>query len=247
MIKAFIRSFQVAMAVLTRLPVPSVDDFSAEEKGRGLIWFPVIGALMGLILAAIAWQLDGVEPVLASIILLTVWMFISELHHLDSLARSISSWFFGELCSSLREQGEYSAASSAPHLGVMGVMALIMLTKFAALSVLIEYKVWPYILMAPLTARLLVIALIGFTPIASGENRAHEFRIEFPYVALFIWLLIAVPLALVAGVSMFAVFVTLLLIRYRMKHICGGLTWEAVGATIVLLETVGLFVAALMA
>lgn len=233
------------MAVLTRLPVPSIDGFSAEEKGRGLIWFPVVGALMGLILAAIAWQLDGVEPVLASIMLLTVWMFVSELHHLDSLARSVSAWFFGEACPSGQDNQEIAA--SAPHLGVMGVMALVMLTKFAALSVLIEYKVWPYILLAPLTARLLVIALIGFTPIAQGENRAHEFRIEFPYVALFIWLLIAVPMALVAGVSMFAVFVTLLLIRFRMKSVCGGLTWESIGATIVLLETVGLFVAALMA
>ncbi|MBU0654413.1 MAG: adenosylcobinamide-GDP ribazoletransferase [Gammaproteobacteria bacterium] len=245
MVKAFFRSFLVAMAVLTRLPVPSIDSFSAEEKGRGLIWFPVIGALMGLILAAIAWQLQGVEPVLASVILLTVWMFVSELHHLDALARSISAWFFGEVCAPAEETD--NVTPSAPHLGVMGVMALVMMVKFAALSVLIEYKVWPYIMLAPLTARLLVIALIGFTPIAQGEDRAHEFRIEFPYIALFIWLLMAVPMALVAGVSMFAVFVTLVLIRYRMKSTCGGLRWESIGAAIVLLEAVGLFAAALMA
>lgn len=246
MVTAFVRSFQVAIAVLTRLPVPPVDSFSAEEKGRGLIWFPVIGALMGLILAAIAWELEHVEPVLASITVLTVWMFISELHHLDALARSISAWFFGEICSSDDEE-ESATVSSAPHLGVMGVMALVMMIKFAALSVLIEYKVWPYILLAPLTARLLVIALIGFTPVAQGESRTHEFRIEFPYIALFIWLLMAVPMALVAGVSLFAVFVTLVLIRFRMLSICGGLRWEAIGATIVLLEAVGLFSAALMA
>jgi adenosylcobinamide-GDP ribazoletransferase len=129
----------------------------------------------------------------------------------------------------------------------MGVMALIMMIKFAALSVLIEYKLWSYILMAPIAARLLVVALIGFTPVAPSETLAHEFRIEFPYVALFLWLLMALPVALVAGIPLFALFVMLLLIRLRLQQSCGGMTWDAIGATIVLLEAVGLFVAALTA
>lgn len=244
--KAFLRSFLVALSVLTLLPVPAVSRFSAEEKGRGLIWFPIIGALMGIILATAAWRLETVEPVLASVILLTVWMFISELHHLDALARSINAWLFGGSCLAEGEsQGE--ARVPSPHLGVMGVMALIMMIKFSALSVLIEYKVWPYIMMAPIAARLLAVALIGFTPIAPNETLAHEFRIEFPYVALFVWLLMAVPVALIAGIPLFVMFVVLLLIRFRLKRTCGGLTWESIGAAIVLLETVGLFAAALSA
>jgi adenosylcobinamide-GDP ribazoletransferase len=71
--------------------------------------------------------------------------------------------------------------------------------------------------------------------------------VEFPYVALFIWLLLALPVALVAGIPLFALFVMLLLIRLRMRQTCGGLTWQAIGASIVLLEAVGLFVAALTA
>jgi len=235
MLTALRRSFLVALSVLTLLPAPAVSTFSAEEKGQGLIWFPVIGAFMGVLLAMAAWKLESIEPMLASVILLTVWMFISELRHLDALARSINAWFFGE------------ADLPAPHFGVMGVMALIMMIKFAALSVLIEYKLWLYIMMAPVAARVLVVALIGFTPSAPSETLAHEFRVEFPYIALFICLLMALPLALVAGIPLFAVFVMLLLIRFRMKQICGGLTWESIGATIVLLEAVGLFVAAVAA
>lgn len=235
MLTALRRSFLVALSVLTLLPAPAVSTFSAEEKGRGLIWFPVIGAFMGVLLAMTAWKLESIEPMLASVILLTVWMFISELHHLDALARSINAWFFGE------------TDLPVPHFGVMGVMALIMMIKFAALSVLIEYKLWPYIMMAPIAARVLVVALIGFTPSAPSETLAHEFRVEFPYVALFIGLLMALPVALVAGIPLFAVFVMLLLIRFRLKQTCGGLTWEAIGATIVLLEAVGLFVAAVTA
>ena len=236
MLKAFWRSFQVAVAMLTRLPAPPIESFTAEEKGRGLIWLPIIGALMGGVLAAAAvWVLPGVEPILASVILLTLWLFVSELHHLDALARSITTWLFGE------------SALPNPHFGVMGVMALVMMVKFAALSVLIEYKLWPYILMAPMAARLLVVALIGFTPIAPHETQAQEFRSEFPYVALFIWLLLALPVALIAGIPLLALFVMLLLIRLRMRQTSGGLTWEALGASIVLLEAVGLFVAALTA
>lgn len=244
--KAFFRSFLVALSVLTLLPVPAVQRFSAEEKGRGLVWFPIIGGLMGVMLAAAASKLETIEPILASVILLTAWMFISELHHLDALARSINAWLFGGRCvdNGVPREGE---PATAPHLGVMGVMALVMMVKFSALSVLIEYKVWPYIMMAPIAARLLVVTLIGFTPIAQHETVAHEFRIEFPYVALFVWLLMAVPVALVAGIPLFVMFVVLILIRFRLKQVCGGLTWESIGASIVLLEAVGLFAAALNA
>lgn len=249
MLTALHRSFQVALTVLTLLPMKPVTSFSAEEKGRGLIWFPVIGALMGILLALAAWKLESIEPMLASVILLTVWMFISELHHLDALARSINSWLFGGRCpvDEVSTEKADETPLPVPHFGVMGVMALIMMIKFAALSVLIEYKLWSYILMAPVAARLLVVALIGFTPIAPGETLAHEFRIEFPYVALFLWLLMALPVALVAGIPLFALFVMLLLIRLRLKRSCGGMTWDAIGASIVLLEAVGLFVAALAA
>lgn len=244
MFKPLLRSLMAALAVLTHLPMPAVIGFSAEEKGRSLIWFPVIGAVMGIMFAAAAWQLQHIEPVLASVILLTVWMFVSELHHLDALARSISVWLFGEPCKVTQTDGR---PASPPHLGVMGVMALIMMIKFAALAVLIEYHVWFYILLAPLIARLLVTALIGFTGIAPREMLVHEFSIEFPYLALFIWLLMAIPIVLIAGTPMAAVFVMLLLIRFRLRQTCGGLTWESVGATIVLLEATALLAAALAA
>jgi adenosylcobinamide-GDP ribazoletransferase len=246
MMQALLRSFQVALSVLTLLPAPPVSAFSAEEKGRGLIWFPVIGALMGGLLALTAWRLQSIEPMLASVILLTAWLFISELHHLDVLARSINVWFFGGRSAAVEDDSE-TAQLPMPHFGVMGVMALVMMVKFSALSVLIEYKLWLYIMMAPFAARLLVAALIGFTPTAPGQTLAQDFRVGFPYVALFIWLLLALPIALVAGIPLLGVFVLLLLIRLRLKQTSGGLTWESIGASIVLLEAVGLFVAAVTA
>ncbi|OQX08638.1 MAG: hypothetical protein BWK73_24915 [Thiothrix lacustris] len=246
MMQAVLRSLQVALRVLTLLPAPPLDVFSVEEKGRGLIWFPVIGASMGGLLALTAWWLQNIEPMLASVILLTVWLFISELHHLDALARSVNVWLFGGR-SAVVEDDTAAAQLPMPHFGVMGVMALVMMVKFSALSVLIEYKMWLYIMMAPLAARLLVAALIGFTSSAPGQTLAQDFRVEFPYVALFIWLLLALPLALVAGIPLLGVFVLLLLIRLRLKQTSGGLTWESIGASIVLLEAVGLLIAAVTA
>ncbi len=239
MVKAFWRSFQVAVAMLTRFPAPSLEQFSAEEKGRGLIWFPVIGGLMGLILWLVAWAgLRNVEPILASVILLTVWLLVSELRHLDALAHCISRWMFASGDSDETQQ------ASASHVGVMGVVALVMMMKFSALAVLVEYGALPYILLAPVISRLLVIALIGFTPVAEHGIQTRQFRIEFPYMALFAWLLMAVPLALVTGLPMFVVFVALLLIRIRIMQRNGGITWEAIGASIVLLEAISLFASA---
>lgn len=227
--------------MLTRLPAPPIENFSAEEKGRGLIWLPVIGLLMGVVLAATArWGLQGVEPILAAVILLTVWLFVSELRHLDALAQCVAAWLFS------KPNQHQLPEPNVNHLGVVGVVALVMMMKFSALSVLLEYGRWEYILLAPIIARLLVVALIGFTPVALNESLAHEFHIEFPYRALFLWLLMTIPVALVVGMPMFVVFVALMLSRFRMMGHSGGLTWSGIGASIVLLEAVSLFASAVL-
>lgn len=242
MVRAFWRSFQAAVAMLTRFPTPPLDDFSAEEKGRGLIWFPIIGGLMGGVLWLVAWAgLQNIEPILASVILLTVWLLVSDLRHLDALSHCISRWMFA---GSLGQEESDRVAST--HVGVMGVVALIMMMKFSALAVLVEYGALPYIFLTPVISRLLVVALAGFTPIARHESETRQFRIEFPYAALFVWLTLAIPLGMVTGLPMFVVFVALLLLRIRIMQSNGGITWEAIGASIVLLEAVGLFASAVL-
>lgn len=244
MVKAFWRSFQAAVAMLTRFPAPSLDAFTAEEKGRGLIWFPIIGGLMGGILWLVARVgLQNVEPILASVILLTVWLLVSELRHLDALSHCISRWMFA---SPHGQEEEESDRVAATHVGVMGVVALVMMMKFSALAVLVEYGALPYILFAPIVSRLLVMALVGFTPAVRDEGQAQQFHIEFPYAGLFFWLLLAIPLALVTGLPMLVAFVALLLLRIRITQRTGGITWDAIGASIVLLEAISLFASAVL-
>ncbi len=53
MIQREIRLFLVALQFLTRIPVPSFDGFETEWLDRSLKYFPLVGALVGTICAAV--------------------------------------------------------------------------------------------------------------------------------------------------------------------------------------------------
>src|SRR5262249_56242014 len=58
-------SFQApraAVAFLTRIPVDPRGDLDASAVGRGAIYFPLVGALVGGVSAALAWALAMVFP-----------------------------------------------------------------------------------------------------------------------------------------------------------------------------------------
>src|ERR1041385_1416192 len=80
------RALLVALAFLTRLPV-RVGDVSERELGRSAAWFPLVGALIGALLAVC--QL-GVGLVLSSqptaLIVIALWALVTGGLHLDGLA-----------------------------------------------------------------------------------------------------------------------------------------------------------------
>jgi adenosylcobinamide-GDP ribazoletransferase len=45
------RGFRLAMQFLTRIPVPGVADFSPLDLSRSATWFPVVGLIVGVLVA----------------------------------------------------------------------------------------------------------------------------------------------------------------------------------------------------
>lgn len=46
------RSLILAIQFLTRLPTPQVRDFQADDLARAAVWFPLVGLLVGALVAA---------------------------------------------------------------------------------------------------------------------------------------------------------------------------------------------------
>ncbi|MBP9916473.1 MAG: adenosylcobinamide-GDP ribazoletransferase, partial [Thiobacillaceae bacterium] len=80
------RGLILAIQFLTRLPTPRVVDFRPEELAGGVVWFPLVGGLVGGLVAAAVWLGGLLDPWLGALLGLAVWVAVTGALHLDGLA-----------------------------------------------------------------------------------------------------------------------------------------------------------------
>src|SRR5688572_27216434 len=84
--RAPVRDFLCAVGFLTIVPVPAG---SPGGLGRSAVWFPAVGLLLGLMLAAVDAALVRLfPPFLAAAILVALWALLTGGLHLDGLIDS---------------------------------------------------------------------------------------------------------------------------------------------------------------
>ena len=77
-----------AFQFLTLLPIKR--DFTAEQVGRSVVYFPVVGLVIGLFLAGLNWGLEFIFPeAVVNILLLAALTILSGGLHLDGLADTL--------------------------------------------------------------------------------------------------------------------------------------------------------------
>ena len=158
---AFLRPLLIALQFLTRLPVPLHGAPLERDIGRSLLYYPLVGLLLGGLLVALAWVPVGGGEGLRAALLLAVWAFASGGLHLDGLADSADAWV-----GSLGDRERTLLIMKDPNCGPAGVvaLALVLLLKFAALQTLLAHGAWEALVFAPLLARTALPALFLTTP-----------------------------------------------------------------------------------
>lgn len=80
-------SFFTALSFLTIIPRPFRGEVSAEEIGRSLSYFPVVGVALGLFMAGLSWLLSLLLPttVVYGLLLVALTIITGGLH-LDGFA-----------------------------------------------------------------------------------------------------------------------------------------------------------------
>ena len=140
----------VAIQFLTRLPTPRIT-VSSEEFAASMRWFPVVGLIVGAIVAAGGWTGARIDPWTGALAALIVWVAVTGALHLDGL-------------------GDIADASGAAHkdrerlLGVLGdphvggfavvAIALQLIAKLVLLHALIEREAFVAIALIPFAARI---------------------------------------------------------------------------------------------
>ena len=231
-----IRPCLLAVQFLTRLPTPQFSDVDARAMGRAIGCFPLVGALIGLLLWLAHLMLVGVvSPAVEAGLLLALWAMITGGLHLDGLADMADGWLGGH-----GDRARALEIMKDSRLGTGGAVALVvvLLLKWLALwQVLAVGELW-LLVVAPVGARVAAIALMPLTRYVSeqGLGEAMHRYLSPAVVALWsAWLVTGIGLGFGLG-TLLVVAAVWLWMRWLMVHITGGMTGDTAGAMTEVME-----------
>jgi adenosylcobinamide-GDP ribazoletransferase len=238
------RSLAVAIGFLTRIPMPARAFGDATARARSLAWYPLVGALLGGVLVAIAWLLQDTPALLRVALILGAWVALTGALHLDGLADSADAWVGG-----MGDRERTLAIMKDPASGPMGVTAivLVLLLKFAALASL-SMPAWPVLLLAPLLARAALVALFLTTPYVRPGGFGEALQ-QAPRVACGVMLVASACACAIAGWQGAWMLIAAAVVFAWWRHACmrrlGGCTGDTAGALVEMIEAVVLLVSVL--
>ncbi|MFA7242017.1 MAG: adenosylcobinamide-GDP ribazoletransferase [Sulfuricellaceae bacterium] len=245
---AFLRPLLIALQFLTRLPVTLNGVPDERDIGRSLLYYPLVGLLIGALLSALAWMPVGGGDTLRAAILLAVWVFASGGLHLDGLADSADAWIGG-----LGDRERTLTIMKDPNCGPAGVVALVvtLLLKFAALQALLAHNAWMAPALAPLLGRTGLPALFLTTPYVRPGGLGDVLARSLPRrAALFVVLAVLVGVPLATGVRglwlVLAALAAFIWLRALMMRRLGGATGDTAGALVEIVEVTVLVTAAMV-
>jgi len=247
--KFFLTPFLIALQLLTRIPVKINQKVSEREIGCSLIYYPLTGLVIGVILFFSLWIpgsiLSSPSPAIMAALVLTLWVIITGALHIDGLADSADAWIggFGD-----REKMKLIMKDSRSGPIAIAAVVLLLLLKWTALETIIQNQQSYLILIVPLLARAYIMVLYNSTPYVSDNGMASTIFASFPKLKhIYTMLLIsAVICALIAGagVIIFSILVFIGL-RWMMLKQLGGTTGDTTGAMVEILEMSALIFLAL--
>lgn len=229
------RTFVHALQFLTRLPAPKLSEFDPDDLSRSAVWFPLVGLVIGAMVAFTVWTGGHVSPWMGALFGLVVWVFVTGALHLDGLGDVADG-----LGATHRQPDRFLDVLRDPHVGAFGVIAMA-LQLIAKLVLLAEISTSPR---AELVALLLVPAWarwgaqvwsLAVPPLAKGSGERFSWQIRKPVVIAQALLLAALS-AWFAPALLAALLVIPAIAAYWRWRL-GGLTGDCLGASIEVTET----------
>ncbi|HAS28304.1 MAG TPA: adenosylcobinamide-GDP ribazoletransferase [Dehalococcoidia bacterium] len=234
--------FWIALQFLTIIPMPFKKEPEMREIASSLVFFPIVGLLIGLLLFLANWGLGAVfSPVITATLTLLVWVLISGAMHLDGLADSCD----GLAGSTAEKRLEIMKDSHTGAFGVVGI-SLLLLVKFAAMVSLSGWD-WEALLLAPVFGSWAMVLSITAFPYARKKGVGQAFKQGATALKLVIASLITLAAAVLLvgwwGIVMMAVIcLVTITIGSFFKSRLGGLTGDTYGAVKEVNEAVVLIV-----
>lgn len=231
-----IRPFVIAWQFLTAVPVSRAHhDPAPSELAASMAWYPVVGLLLGGVVALTAWLLsDVVARVVLDALLIVMLVALTRGLHQDGLADTLDGWAGG------RTPDTRLAIMRDGRIGAIGATGLILALglRYAGLAALPEPDRLQILFCMPAVGRWAMVVGAVAVPYARAEGGLAEsflqnLKTRHVLIAT-LWLAAALvftvgPVGAAASLS-----VTALVARAVSAHsrrLCGGVTGDTLGAT----------------
>lgn len=244
------RAFFIGLQFLTRISIVRQDNWTAEDFGRSVKFFPLIGAVLGAIYAAFAYAFYTFLPTrgivlpihLTAAILLILPPLMTGGLHCDGFMDTMDGVFSGRSRERMLEIMKDSCTGS----NAVFCFVVLMVLEFAILLDMPKDVAVSAFFGMPVIARMMMVAGITLFPYARPDGLGKAFaqyagRGALTFAAV-CTLMLVVPLGQLAWISLLVSTVfTMFFANYVQKRL-GGLTGDVYGAITTLNEGLVLLV-----
>ena len=228
--KNFFKGFALAISMLTTVPFFKIHNFNKGINGYAVMFYPLVGLLLGLLLWAVQLLLSGhLASTHIGIILFSILIILTGALHLDGLSDTIDGLFV--------PKERAIEVMKDPNTGGMGMIFSVtfLILKASTLAVFNAFYLLPIVLMLSRFNAVLAIYMFpyisqnGMGTLAKKELKRSQVFIAIVYVAL-----LSISTLGLFALSLFVLFVikTFFIKRY------GGFSGDIYGFTIEVTELI---------
>ncbi len=162
----------LTLVLLTRLPVPKLQDQLFARQAKAVWAFPLVGLIVGTLACAVGWVAlqIGLSPLISATLCVTAMITVTGAMHEDGLADTIDGLWGGYTVDRRLEIMKDS------HIGTYGVLGLIFsqLLRVLAIGILLEADWLSGVLVASLFSRAMMPCVMRILPNArkTGLSRS---------------------------------------------------------------------------
>jgi adenosylcobinamide-GDP ribazoletransferase len=237
------KMFLLQLKFLTRIPLPAKIAFDENKFGKGVIFSPVVGLIIGLILGGIfiLVNLTG-KQIIAVVAVVFAGIIITGGLHLDGLADTFDGIF------SNQPKEKILKIMKDSRIGTNGTLALIMAVIFriSLLYSLSEQNIFAYLCITPVISRMTIAWTAGMASGTRKGSMAGALVKHTGYREIIIASVITVflSIAFIRQSSLIVIPTVILFamicVKYAEKKI-GCITGDIIGAVIEMAEIMVLF------
>jgi len=220
------------MKTVLILPAGSAGDEAMQLTGRSTLYFPLVGLVIGLLLALLYIIFRTLLPsTVTGVLLVAALTIITGAHHIDGLMDSCDALVAG------KTRGQRLEIMADMRVGAFGITAacLLLLTKYVCLSASLNLSA---LLTFPLLSRWAITGLILLFPAAKESGSFFALKSGANWRGFIGATVIALAAAVllnglnIGPLMMAGLFILLYCLGLLFRRIFGGLTGDCCGALI---------------